>query len=338
MIVLGVETSCDETSVALINENDILANQISSQIIHQRFGGVVPELASRNHLRLIEIMVQEALKQAGISLNEVDGFGVTYGPGLVGALLVGLNFVKGLSLAMNKPFVGVNHIEGHIFANFIDHPELKPPFLSLVVSGGHTHLIIVKDFFEYSIIGKTRDDAVGEAFDKVAKMLNLGYPGGPVIDNLAKEGDENAITFPIPVFKNTEGFEFSYSGLKTAVLNYIRKNQDRSEEELKNIAAGFQKAAVTALVKNSIDAARKYSLRNIVIAGGVAANSRLRSLMKEEAEKYHLNVYYPSHILCMDNAAMIAKVAQLKLKRGLTSPLSLAAYPFLPIDKDYSVS
>lgn len=337
MKVLAIETSCDETSVAIIEGNQILSNKISSQIIHQKFGGVVPELASRNHLRLIDIMCQEALHESKLSLQDMDGFGVTYGPGLVGALLVGLNYVKGLALGTGKPFIGVNHIEGHIFANFLEYPDLKPPFLALVVSGGHTQLVIVKDYFQYKIIGKTRDDAVGEAFDKVAKLLNLGYPGGPIIDKLASQGNPDFIQFPTPTFKTSKGFEFSYSGLKTAVLTYIRKNPEIVEEHKADICASFQKAAIAALIKNTIKAARMYSLRSIVVAGGVAANSLLRSWLKEETSRYHLKVYFPSHLLCMDNAAMIAKVASMKLEKGLKSPFTLSAYPFLPLDVDYSV-
>jgi N6-L-threonylcarbamoyladenine synthase len=335
--ILGIETSCDETSVAVIEGNTILSNKISSQIVHQKFGGVVPELASRNHLRLIDLMCNEALQESGLTIDEIDGFGVTYGPGLVGALLVGLNYVKGLSLATNKPFIGVNHIEGHVFANFLEHPELQPPFLALIVSGGHTHLVIVEDYFQYRIIGKTRDDAVGEAFDKVAKLLNLGYPGGPVIDRLAQKGNPDFVRFPTPTFKTSNGFEFSYSGLKTAVLTFVRNHPDALSDHLEDISASFQKAAVQALVKNTIEAARTYAFKKIVVAGGVAANSLLREWLKKEADKYHMQVYFPSMILCMDNAAMIAKVAEMKLRKGWRSPFSLSAYPFLPIDTDYSL-
>ncbi|MCK5076115.1 MAG: tRNA (adenosine(37)-N6)-threonylcarbamoyltransferase complex transferase subunit TsaD, partial [Calditrichia bacterium] len=325
MIILAIETSCDETSAAVIENEKILSTKISSQTVHEKFGGVVPELASRNHLRLIDIMVNETLDEAKYGVDDIDAFADTYGPGLVGALLVGVNYIKGLSVATKKPFIGVNHIEGHIFSNFLEHPELKAPFLALVVSGGHTQLVIVKELFKYKIIGKTRDDAVGEAFDKVAKLLGLGYPGGPVIDILAKEGDGFKIKFPKPSFKNESGFEFSYSGLKTAVLNYTKKNQDTYKNEINDICASFQEAAISVLVSNAVEAARTYSLKSIVVAGGVAANSLLRKKLHEEGKKYKINTYFPAMDFCMDNAAMIAAVAKEKLKLNIVSPLSLKA-------------
>ncbi len=330
--ILGVETSCDETSAAVLEDGRVLSNLISSQWVHQQFGGVVPELASRAHLRKIVPLVNQAMEKAGVCFADLDGFAVTYGPGLVGALLVGLNYVKGLAVATGKPFVGVNHIEGHIYSNFLENEELKPPFLCLIVSGGHTQIILVKSHLSYQVLGETRDDAVGEAFDKVAKLLGLPYPGGPAIDELARQGDPGAIAFPRGL-SGRDTLDFSYSGLKTAVLNYVQALPEKEKQRrLADICASFQMAAIEVLVQRTIRAARRYQLRQIAVAGGVAANSLLRSLMKQEAEKFHLHVYFPPQNYCTDNAAMIARAGLEYLKVGRIAPLDLNAVPYLRID------
>lgn len=334
--VLGIETSCDETSAAVITSDKVLSNIISSQAIHLKFGGVVPELASRAHLRKIIPIVKEALQQANISLRNLDGLAVTNGPGLIGALLVGVNYVKGISSALNIPLVGVNHIEGHIFSNFLNKASIPLPFLCLVVSGGHTQIIMVKDHLAYRILGETRDDAVGEAFDKVAKLLHLPYPGGPQIDRIAIKGNPEAIDFPRAMMQKGE-LNFSYSGLKTAVLNYIEEiGADSAQERLHDICASFQKAAIEVLVKKTVQAARTFQIRDIAIAGGVAANSLLRKWMVEESAQFNLNVHFPPVDFCTDNAAMIARAGLERLNRGLSSPLTLNAYPSWKIDQiDY---
>jgi N6-L-threonylcarbamoyladenine synthase len=334
--VLGIETSCDETSAAVITSDKVLSNIISSQAIHLKFGGVVPELASRAHLRKIIPIVKEALQQANVSLRNLDGLAVTNGPGLIGALLVGVNYVKGISSALNIPLVGVNHIEGHIFSNFLNKASIPLPFLCLVVSGGHTQIILVKDHLAYRILGETRDDAVGEAFDKVAKLLHLPYPGGPQIDRIAIKGNPEAIDFPKAMMQKGE-LNFSYSGLKTAVLNYIKEiGADAAQERLHDICASFQKAAIEVLVKKTVQAARTFQIRDIAIAGGVAANSLLRKWMVEESAQFNLNVHFPPVDFCTDNAAMIARAGLERLNRGLSSPLTLNAYPSWKIDQiDY---
>lgn len=331
--VLGIETSCDETSAAVITSDKVLSNIISSQVIHLKFGGVVPELASRAHLRKIIPIVNEALQQASISLRDLDGLAVTNGPGLIGALLVGVNYVKGISSALNIPLVGVNHIEGHIFSNFLNEASISRPFLCLVVSGGHTQIILVKDHLAYRILGETRDDAVGEAFDKVAKLLHLSYPGGPQIDQLAVKGNPEAIDFPKAMMQKGE-LNFSYSGLKTAVLNYIQEiGTDSAQEKLHDICASFQKAAIEVLVKKTVQAARNFQIREIAIAGGVAANSLLRKWMVEESARFNLNVHFPPVDFCTDNAAMIARAGLERLNRGLSSPLTLNAFPSWKVDQ-----
>ncbi len=302
-------------------------------MIHMLFGGVVPELASRAHLKKIIPIVNEALHQAGINFGDVNGLAVTNGPGLVGALLVGVNYIKGISLALNIPFIGVNHIEGHIFGNLLSGKDIQTPFICLVVSGGHTQIIMVKDYLEYRVLGETKDDAVGEAFDKVAKLLQLPYPGGPEIDRLATEGDPDFVEFPRAMMKRGE-FNFSYSGLKTAVHNYIQKiGINESQNRLPDICASFQKAAIEVLVKKTILAARTYQIREIALAGGVAANSLLRKWMVDEAAQFKLNVHVPPVEFCTDNAAMIARVGLEYLRRGYRSDLSLNAYPSWKIDQ-----
>ncbi len=325
--ILGIETSCDETSAAIITENQVLSNIISSQMVHLQFGGVVPELASRAHLKKIIPIVNSAMNDAGVGFDQISGIAVTNGPGLVGALLVGVNYVKGISLGLRIPFIGVNHIEGHIYGNFLEGNEIPFPFLALVVSGGHTLIVLVKAHLDYKILGGTRDDAVGEAFDKVAKLLNLPYPGGPEIDKRAQQGDPRYADFPRAMLKNRD-FDLSYSGLKTAVLNFIReKGEQEVAKRMNDICSSFQTAAVEVLVKKSVAAARTYQVRDIVLAGGVAANSLLRKWMKEEAANFNLNVHFPPLQYCTDNAAMIARAGLERFRHGEQSSLELNAYP-----------
>lgn len=331
--ILAVETSCDETAAAVVkNGREVLSNIIFSQIdLHKVYGGVVPEIASRKHIEKINQVIEEALSKAGITMQEIDGIGVTYGPGLVGALLVGVAEAKAISFATGKPLIGVHHIEGHISANYIEHKELEPPFLCLVVSGGHTHLVLVKDYGEYQIIGKTRDDAAGEAFDKVARAIGLGYPGGPKIDKLAKEGNPDAIVFPRAQIEGAP-YDFSFSGLKSAVLNYINSMEMKHTEiNQADVAASFQKAVVDVLVTRTIAAAKDYGMKQVAIAGGVAANSTLRSAMEEACKKNQLDFYYPSIIYCTDNAAMIGTAAYYEFIKGVRSGLDLNAVPNLKI-------
>ena len=325
IITLGIESSCDETSVAVVkNGREVLSNVINSQIkIHEKFGGVVPEIASRNHIEAISGVTEEAIKQAGITFNDVDNIACTYGPGLVGALLVGVSYAKGLSYALNKPLTGTNHIEGHIAANYITHKELKPPFLCLIVSGGHTHLVHIQDYDKFNIIGKTRDDAIGEAFDKVARVIGLGYPGGPKVDNLAKEGEPN-IELPKT---HIDGLDFSFSGVKTAIINLHHKNPDINKADL---CASFEKYVTEILVQNSLKATKELGTKTICLAGGVSANSYIR---KEfiKLQNYGYKIYYPDPILCTDNAAMIASAGYYRYLSGKVSNLELNAVPNLKI-------
>lgn len=331
MKILGIETSCDETSAAVYGKNKLYSNIVASQEIHKEFGGVVPELASRAHIRLISSIVQKALDRADTALADIDGIAVTYGPGLVGSLLVGLNFAKALAYTNNIPWVGVNHIEAHIFANFIYDSDLIPPFIALIISGGHTQLVLFKDFFHYETIGKTRDDAAGEAYDKVAKMLELGYPGGPVIDKLAKDADPDFVKFPRP-FLSESNFDFSFSGLKTAVLYYLRSlNSEEQQEHRADIVASFQAALVEVLIEKTIQAAKKFNVNKIVLAGGVACNSYLRNNLKNQTELEKFKLYIPSPILCTDNAAMIACTGFFKLKNGEKSSYKLSPSPSLTL-------
>ena len=331
MIVLGIETSCDETAAAVVrNGREVLSNVISSQIpLHTIYGGVVPEIASRKHVEKINPVIKEALSQANLTLEDIDIIGVTYGPGLVGALLVGVAEAKAISYVAKKPLVGVHHIEGHISANYIQHPELEPPFLCLIVSGGHSHIVKVKDYADFDIIGKTRDDAAGEAFDKIARSIGLGYPGGPKIDALAKEGNKHAIEFPRASIEGAP-YDFSFSGLKSSVLNDLNSTETKAEGI--NTAAvpdSFQNAVVEVLVNKTILAARDYGMDKIALAGGVASNSALRASMKEACEKNNIQLYYPSPILCTDNAAMIASAAYYDYLKGIRSGLDLNAVPNL---------
>lgn len=330
-IILAIESSCDETSAAVVvNGRDVLSNIIASQIdTHKKFGGVVPEVASRMHIEVINSVVSEALKVANKTLDDIDAIAVTYGPGLVGALLVGLQYAKGLAYSLKKPLIGVNHIEGHISANFIEHKDLKPPFVCLVVSGGHTFIVHVKDYGNYEIIGETRDDAAGEAYDKVARSLGLGYPGGPKIDKLSKEGNEDAIKFPRASFHDNT-LDFSFSGVKSAVLNYLNKMEMKNEKINKaDVAASFQKAVVGVLTDNVIKTCKIKKIDKIAIAGGVASNSALRESLIKEGKKRNINVLFPSPILCTDNAAMIGSAAYFEFLRGNVASMDLNAKPNL---------
>ena len=332
-VVLAIESSCDETSAAVVvNGREVLSNIIASQIdTHKKYGGVVPEVASRMHIEVINSVVKEALEEAKVTIDDIDIIGVTYGPGLVGALLVGLQYAKGLSFSTNKPLVGVNHIEGHICANYIAHKNLKPPFVSLVVSGGHTFIVHVKDYGLYEVIGQTRDDAAGEAYDKVARSLGLGYPGGPKIDKLAKEGNPDAIIFPRAHFED-KTLDFSFSGLKSAVLNYLNKAKMTGMEINKaDVAASFQKAVIDVLKNNVIQTCQSRNVKQIAIAGGVASNSSLRETLISEAQKYGIEVLFPEPILCTDNAAMIGSAAYYNYELGKVSDLNLNAKPNLKL-------
>lgn len=329
--ILAIESSCDETAAAVIeNGRTVRSNIISSQIaLHTLYGGVVPEIASRKHIEKINQVVQAALDEAGVTLKDLDAIGVTYGPGLVGALLVGVAHAKAVAYAANLPLVGVHHIEGHVSANYIEHPELEPPFLCEIISGGHTHLVIVKDYGEFEILGKTRDDAAGEAFDKVARAIGLGYPGGPKIDRLAKEGNPHAIEFPRAHIEDAP-YDFSFSGLKSAVLNYLNKCRMTGETVNEaDVAASFQQAVIDVLVGNAIQAARDFKMDRLAIAGGVAANQGLRRAMQEACEKEGIRFYYPSPVYCTDNAAMIGAAAYYEYRKGTRHGLDLNAVPNL---------
>ncbi|WP_426349660.1 tRNA (adenosine(37)-N6)-threonylcarbamoyltransferase complex transferase subunit TsaD [Alloiococcus sp. CFN-8] len=331
--ILAIESSCDETSAAVVvNGREVLSNVISSQIdIHKKFGGVVPEVASRKHIEVINEVVLEALSTSGTDLKDIDAIGVTYGPGLVGALLVGLQYAKGLAFSINKPLIGVNHIEGHISANYIQYKDLKPPFISLVVSGGHTFIVHVKDYGVYEVIGETRDDAAGEAYDKVARALGLGYPGGPAIDKLSKLGNEAAVKFPRAHF-HEETMDFSFSGVKSAVLNYLNKCRMTDEKIVEaDVAASFQKAVVDVLSDNVFTTCKKLGADKIAIAGGVASNSALRSKLLLEGSKNNIAILIPDPVLCTDNAAMIGSAAYFQYIKGEFAPLSLNARPNLKL-------
>ncbi len=328
---MGIESSCDETAIAVLADGrEVLSNVISSQIeVHKVYGGVVPEIASRHHLNNIPFVFDQALAEAGVSLADIDEIGVTAGPGLAGALLMGTAFAKAVCAAADKPLVGVHHIQGHILANLIEHPDLKPPFLALVVSGGHTHLVEVTGYNEFRILGATRDDAVGEAYDKVARVLGLGYPGGPKIDKVAKEGNPKAIAFPRAKVDDCP-YDFSFSGLKSAVLNYLNQAEMKGEEiNRSNVAASFQAAVVDVLVEKTMHAAKEYDFKKVALAGGVASNSALRAGMKEACEKRGLEMIYPSPIFCTDNAAMIGAAAYYEYIKGNFSGLDLNAIPNL---------
>lgn len=333
ILILGIESSCDETAASVVkNGREMLSNIISSQIdIHTLYGGVVPEIASRKHVENINTVIKEALSKANVTLDDIDAIGVTYGPGLVGALLVGVAEAKAIAFATNKPLVGVHHIEGHISANYIENKELKPPFACMVVSGGHTHLVLVKDYGEYEVIGRTRDDAAGEAFDKVARAIGLGYPGGPKIDKLAKEGNPKAIEFPRASISGSQ-YDFSFSGLKSAVLNYINSCEMKNIEYNKaDIAASFQAAVVDVLVSRAIMGVKENGMDKLAIAGGVASNSAIRKAFIDACKKENINFYYPSPILCTDNAVMIASAAYYEYIKGVRHGYDLNAVPNLKL-------
>lgn len=333
VLILAIESSCDETAAAVVkNGRTVLSNIISSQIdLHTLYGGVVPEIASRKHMEQINQVTNEALVKADVTLDDITAIAVTYGPGLVGALLVGVSAAKALAFASKKPLIGVHHIEGHISANYIENPELEPPFGCLVVSGGHTHLVNVKNYGEYEILGKTRDDAAGEAFDKVARAVGLGYPGGPKIDRLAKEGNPLAIEFPRAKVSGSE-YDFSFSGLKSAVLNYINKCEMKNEEFNKaDLVASFQNAVVDVLVSHAIQASKEFGFKKLAIAGGVASNSALRTAMKEACDKNNIEFYHPSPVLCTDNAAMIGAAAYYEYLAGSRASWDLNAVPNLKL-------
>lgn len=332
-IILAIESSCDETAAAVVkNGREVLSNVIYSQIdLHTQFGGVVPEIASRKHIEKINPVIEKALEDAHMTLEDIDAIAVTYGPGLVGALLVGVAEAKAISYASGKPLVPVHHIEGHISANYIENKDLEPPFLCMVVSGGHTHLVLVKEYGKYEIIGRTHDDAAGEAFDKVARAIGLGYPGGPKVDRLAKEGNSSAITFPKAHIQGSP-LDFSFSGVKSAVLNYLNECRMKNVEvNTADVAASFQKAIVDVIVEHTMDAAKEYNIRKIALAGGVASNSALRGAMEEACERRHLKFYRPSPALCTDNAAMIGAAGYYDYLNGKRADLDLNAVPNLKI-------
>jgi len=330
-LTLGIESSCDETSLAVVADGrEIMSNVISSQIdIHTKFGGVVPEIASRHHLENINLVTQQALDEAGVTLSDIDLIGVTNGPGLIGALLIGVATAKALAFAADIPLVGVNHMHGHISANYVQYPDLEPPFMSLVVSGGHTNIVEVTDYNKCEVLGATRDDAAGEAYDKVARVIGLGYPGGPKVDKAAKDGDPNAIAFK-RVMLEKGSYDFSFSGLKTQVLNYINtERQSGREVNVPNVAASFQQAVVDVIVTKAIDAALERGEKRIVMAGGVASNSCLREAMIKACDKHGIRLYVPAPVLCTDNGAMIASAAYYKYKAFGADDLTLDAYPAL---------
>lgn len=336
MITLGIETSCDETAAAVLAEGrEVLSNIISSQIdVHKVFGGVVPEIASRHHLDNINRVVEQALKEARVSWKDVDLIGVTYGPGLVGALLIGLSTAKAYALATGKPLIGVHHIVGHISANLIDHPELEPPFMALIISGGHTSIVDVEDYGRMKVLGQTRDDAAGEAYDKVARVLGLGYPGGPLIDRIAKEGNPEAVEFK-RVFLDKNTLDFSFSGTKTGVMNYINNEKQAGREiNVADVAASFQQAVLDVVVTKAVGAAVQKGKDKLVVAGGVAANSKLREMLKEACREEGIELYIPTPLLCTDNAAMIAGAAYYEYRRGRIDDLSLDAAAQVPLGSE----
>ena len=332
-LTLGIETSCDETAISVVaNGREVLSNVISSQIdIFKNYGGVVPEIASRHHLENINGVLETALTDAGVTIDDIDLIGVTMGPGLVGALLMGVSTAKALAFAANKPLVGVHHLNGHISANYIEHTELEPPFMALITSGGHTEIVKVEDYNMMEVLGGTRDDAVGECYDKVARVLGLGYPGGPKIDRIAKEGNPEAIHFK-RVFLEKDSFDFSFSGLKTAVLNHLNsEKQSGREVNRADVAASFQQAVMDVIVRKAVDACVLLKEKKLVLAGGVAANSKLREMLKKECASNGIELYCPSPILCTDNGAMIACSAYYKYMKEGEDDLTMDAYPYLEL-------
>lgn len=334
--ILAIETSCDETAAAVIQDGrKVCSNIVATQIpLHKQYGGVVPEIASRMHVEKINFVIKEALEKANTSLDDLDAIAVTYGPGLVGALLVGVVAAKAIAFTKGLPLIGIHHIEGHIAANYIEHPQLEPPFLCLVVSGGHTHLVNVIDYAHYEIIGRTRDDAAGEAYDKVARAIGLEYPGGPKIDKLALEGNAEAIHFPKAMLDGS--YDFSFSGVKSAVLNYINGCKMKQEPiNEKDIAAAFQKSVSEVLVDKTIQLAKEKGSKKIALAGGVAANHGLRKAMQKACDEKEITLYYPSIALCTDNAAMIGAAAYYEYINGQRADMRLNAVPNLPLGEKY---
>lgn len=333
MLVLGIESSCDETAVAVVKDGrEILSNVILSQADHERFGGVVPEIAGRAHLRTIVPVYRQALDEASVSLADIDVIAATMGPGLVGALLVGLTFAKGLAWAAGKSFVAINHMEGHLAANIVQHRDLSEHHLTLIVSGGHTMLVEVKEFGEYDVLGQTKDDAAGEAYDKVAKLLNLGYPGGAKLDDLARQGDPRYVRFPRGIIKE-QGYQFSFSGLKTAVAMHVNKlSPEELAEHKADIAASFQEAVVDVLVTKTVRAARERGLNDVTLSGGVAANSRLRSLLKQKLESEGKRLFFPDIALCTDNAVMIAGAGYFRYQKEGAGEFIANAVPYLRLE------
>lgn len=330
-IIMGLESSCDETSIAILQDGKkILSSFVSSQTeLHGKYGGIVPELACRKHVEVINILIQEALEKAEVSWEDISGIAVTNGPGLVGALLIGVAAAKSISAVTGLPLLGVNHLEGHIYANFLEHDDIEFPFLCLVVSGGHSSLILVEGHGDYDVLGETRDDAAGEAFDKVARALNLGYPGGPVIDKMASDGNPQAVKFP-RAYLEEGSLDFSFSGIKTAVINFLR-SKEASKVSVNDICASFQKAVVDVLVDKTLYAAQQHNVKAIALAGGVASNSLLRSLMENEAVRNGFKFMRPSPKLCTDNASMIACAGYYLFREGYRSGLALDAFPNLPL-------
>lgn len=333
ILILGIESSCDETAAAVVkNGREVLSNVINTQIaLHKKFGGVVPEVASRRHIETIDAVIGEALSEANVTFNDIDAIAVTYGPGLVGALLVGVSTAKALAFALGKPLVAVHHIKGHIMANFVSHKNLEPPFICLVASGGHSHIVAVEDYTKLEIMGRTRDDAAGEAFDKIARVLGLGYPGGPLIDKIAKEGNPDAVQFP-RVRMDKDSLDFSFSGVKTAVINYLHKLEQNGEEYNKaDIAASFQNAVTDVLCEHTLEAALRRGSKIIALAGGVASNSALREKMTRTAEKQGINVVCPEPVLCTDNAVMIACAGYYEYQENNFADMTLNAVPSLQL-------
>jgi len=330
MLVLGIESSCDETAAAVISRGNLLSSVVASQIKdHCKYGGVVPEIASRKHIEAINFVVQEALEDAGVTIKEIEGIAVTRGPGLIGSLLIGLSTAKAMAFALNIPLAGVNHLEGHIAASFLSESTPEFPFIALIVSGGHTNVYQVKNYHEFTLLGQTRDDAAGEAFDKAAKLLNLGYPGGVVIDKLAKQGDPQAVAFPRPM---KDSPDFSFSGLKTSLLTMLKKRgRDFEESQLPDVTASYQEAIVDVLIEKTIQAARDNGIHRIVVCGGVAANGRLREKFAAAATGANMELFIPPTVLCTDNAAMIAAIGEIMLVSGRSDSLDLNAVSRWPL-------
>jgi N6-L-threonylcarbamoyladenine synthase len=337
MTILGIETSCDETSAAVVRDGKLLSNVTAVQLFHSEHGGVVPELASRAHQKLIVPIVDEALRKASVDKADLDAVAAVHGPGLIGSILVGLSFGKAMAMGLDIPFIGVNHMEAHIFSNMIDDPKPSFPFVNLTVSGGHTQLVLVKDYFQYELLGETMDDAAGEAFDKVAKMLGIGYPGGPLVDKLAAHGNAKAVSFPRPYLEEGS-HQFSFSGIKTSVLYYLRKvefnkTENKNEQFIADVCASFQAAVVDVLVEKLLVAAKKYNVKDVTVSGGVSANSELRRRLEVETKIHHLNLYIPQIDFCTDNGAMVASAGYERLRQGFISSLELTAEPNLQLQE-----